>query len=291
MAWIYRPIVTRKTKDGGKIKSRSRRWWAKFEDPATGEKIRIPLKTRDKTTARQLAAEAERKAALAAAGLGNTYERQWARPLEQHVADFKQALLDKGNTLKHACLTAQRVEDLLEGIKTERWQQITPGAVQSWLAERRASEDAISSESSNHYLRAIKNFCRWMVKNGLAPHSPVAVLSLINSKPDQRVRRRALTVEELKLLLQVTAAEPARYCMSGPERALLYRVAVETGLRANELATLTPSSFSLTSDPPTVTVKAGYSKHRREDVLPLRPTTAALLAEHLQGKADRSTGL
>ena len=69
--------------------------------------------------------------------------------------------------------------------------------------------------------------------------------------------------------------------MTGPERAVLYLVAVNTGLRANELASLVPESFDLESDPPTMTVEAAYSKHRRRDVMPLRPDLAAIIKEHL----------
>ena len=58
---------------------------------------------------------------------------------------------------------------------------------------------------------------------------------------------------------------------------MLYRVAVETGLRRGELASLTRTSFALEGDHPTVTVEAASSKHRRRDVLPLRPDTAAAL--------------
>ena len=46
-------------------------------------------------------------------------------------------------------------------------------------------------------------------------------------------------------------------------------MALSTGLRASELASLRPESLLLLEDPPTVTVKAGYSKRRRMDVLPL----------------------
>jgi hypothetical protein len=70
--------------------------------------------------------------------------------------------------------------------------------------------------------------------------------------------------------------------MTGPERVMLYRLAVETGLRANELRTLKVSSFDLNKG--TVTVRAGYSKRKREDVLPLRPDTAAELREFLSSK-------
>jgi integrase len=48
--------------------------------------------------------------------------------------------------------------------------------------------------------------------------------------------------------------------MTGPDRAMLYRVAVGTGFRANELRSLTPESFDLDANPPKVTVEAAYSK-------------------------------
>ena len=65
---------------------------------------------------------------------------------------------------------------------------------------------------------------------------------------------------------------------------MLYRVAVETGLRRGELASLTRGSFDLDPKHPTVAVEAGYSKHRRRDVLPLRRDTAADLRNLLACK-------
>ena len=70
---------------------------------------------------------------------------------------------------------------------------------------------------------------------------------------------------------------------------MLYRVAVETGLRANELRSLTRSSFALDDDQPTVTVEAGYSKRRREDTLPLRPGLAGELRAFLRTLAPAAT--
>ena len=86
--------------------------------------------------------------------------------------------------------------------------------------------------------------------------------------------RRALAADEISALLAATEQEPERHGMTGPERALLYRLAIETGLRASELASLNRESFDLAADPPTVTVLAAYSKHRRDDTLPLRESTA-----------------
>ena len=57
-----------------------------------------------------------------------------------------------------------------------------------------------------------------------------------------------------------------------------------TGLRAGELRSLSRSSFTLDGEGPTVTIAAAYDKRRREDTLPLRPGTAALIKQHLGGK-------
>jgi integrase len=65
---------------------------------------------------------------------------------------------------------------------------------------------------------------------------------------------------------------------------MLYLVTSNTGLRNQELASLTPESFDLDHQDPTVTVQAGYSKHRRQDVQPIRADLADLLREYLAGK-------
>ena len=65
---------------------------------------------------------------------------------------------------------------------------------------------------------------------------------------------------------------------------MLYRLALGTGFRASELASLVPGSFDLDGRPPTVTVEAGYSKHRRRDVQPIRRDLADLLRPWLEAR-------
>ena len=81
---------------------------------------------------------------------------------------------------------------------------------------------------------------------------------------------------------QTTAAAPKRFGATGYERMLFYKLAVESGLRKNELRTLKVSAFDF--DELTVTVSAGCSKHRREDVLPLRKDTAKEIQSYLANK-------
>jgi Phage integrase family len=61
-------------------------------------------------------------------------------------------------------------------------------------------------------------------------------------------------------------------------------LAMGTGFRANELRTLTREAFALDADPPSVTVKAAYSKRRREDVQPIREELAAALRPWLAAR-------
>jgi len=96
--------------------------------------------------------------------------------------------------------------------------------------------------------------------------------------------RRALTDEELARLIRAAEKGQKVRAMTGPERGVLYHLAVGTGFRANELRSLTPESFDLDADPPKVTVQAAYSKHRRKDVQPIRRDPADLLRPWLAGK-------
>lgn len=78
-----------------------------------------------------------------------------------------------------------------------------------------------------------------MVSDRRAVESPVAQLTPVNARTDRRHERRAPNVDEIRRLVTAAAAGHEREGMSGPERALLYQLAIETGLRANELRSLT----------------------------------------------------
>lgn len=60
---------------------------------------------------------------------------------------------------------------------------------------------------------------------------------------------------------------------------MLYLLAVNTGFRASELASLMPDSFDFTGDVPTVTVLAACSKRRKTDARPL-PADLAISLRH-----------
>jgi len=206
--------------------------------------------------------------------------------LRDHVADFHQSLLAKGNTADYAKLTVSRVKRVLEGCKFSTWTDISASRVQRYLVALREGEEGISAQTFNYYLQAIKQFCRWMVDDRRASESPLSHLKPVNPKTDRRLERRALEPDELRYLLEVARNGLKRFGMTGPERAMLYRLAAETGLRANELRSLKVSSFDF--DLRTVSVQAAYSKRRDRDILPLRQDTVEQLKHFLSGKMPQA---
>jgi integrase len=142
----------------------------------------------------------------------------------------------------------------------------------------------ISVASSNYYLRDCKSFFRWMVKDGRCHENPLIHLEGVKGKADRRHDRRELSLDELHWLIDTTAQAGEIYGMTGHAREMLYRLAVETGLRSKELRSLTRSSFVLDGKEPTVTILAAYAKNRRQDTLPLKPSTAREIAIYLHGK-------
>ncbi len=272
-------------------------WIAKWYDHA-GHRQERSTRTNDKRAAERLlahwatAATLRREGAIDARAEG--LAAQARRPIEEHLKDFETALRAKGASDKHAELLLTRARKVMEGAKIRTWGDASASRAVEYLHELRTDREVkdeagnvaavrrgISAQTFNFYLQAVKQFGRWMVKDRRAADNPFAYLEPLNVKLDRRHDRRAFTVDELRRLLTAAGNGPDVRGMSGPDRAMLYRVTVETGLRAGELRSLTRASFDFESEPPTVTVGAAYSKRRREDTLPLRPKTADALARHV----------
>jgi len=218
---------------------------------------------------------------LARIGLLDQTRVAAGKPLAGHVEDFERALSDKGNTMKQTRLTAARVRRVFTGCRFRMWSDISAAQVQSYLASLRG--EGMSKQTSNYYLKAIKYFAQWMVQNGRASASPVEYIKCLSiGQDDIRRVRRALEPDQVRRLLEVTRTGESHFRLTGYERSLLYRLAVETGLRANEVRSLKVSSFDFQGC--TVTLRSAGAKNRQQATLPLRPDTAAEIKDWLARK-------
>ena len=134
----------------------------------------------------------------------------------------------------------------------------------------------------------MKQFCRWLQRDRRANENRLAHLQGGNVKLDIRRERRELSESEIAHLLKHAQTGPVRIGLSGEQRFMLYATALGTGLRASELASLTPSHFCLTTVPATVRIDAADEKARRGDTLPLPQDLVRLLSPWLAGKPKDS---
>ncbi len=254
-------------------------WWISFINH-TGKRKQVKGFT-DKSQTEQLAATLEKEAHLRRTGMIDAAQEELAKQkhasLELHLAEFQKALSRRKNTTKHVGLTMSRVRRVLDGCGFSTLGQLSAERIEAFLDEIR-SEEAFGHRTHNHYVQAIEQFCTWLVKTRRLGTNPVVGLTRLNCQTDLRHRRRALTQEEFVQLVQsASTSDKSIQCYSGSLRAMLYQFGYLTGLRRNELGSLTPSSFQLDGDEPTLTIAATISKHRRRDVLPLHPALATWL--------------
>ena len=213
-------------------------------------------------------------------GLLDSQQAKAGKPLGELVIEFEQNLIAKERNGKYRSDCIRQLRRIITECSFEFWSDISPTKVMTYLKGLR--DAGLGYSRSNSYLKKLKAFCKWMVECGYVSQSPVQHLKTLDAKLDRRHVRRVLEPDELRQLLETTAAGPERFGLTGYERSLLYRFAAETGLRVNEIRSLTVRSFDFGKS--TVTVEAGYSKRRRLDVLPLRKNTAAELKSYLANK-------
>ena len=264
-------------------------WLIKWKD--SNGKWRTCSGGKDKTTAKQISTQRELESRKLAEGLISETELQLrdARRtgITDHVSAWYDQLLARGNTTKHATLSRTRVLRLIEGCGFKNLTEVTAEKVNQWLADRRqadTSKRGFSSQTSNFYLTCFKSFLNWCAKTDKLSKNPVAYLNGINVKTDRRHDRRNLSQDEMRRLIEAARASNDTYRgMTGEDRALLYQLTSQTGLRASELKSLTVASFRL-NDKPSVTVQAAYAKNKKQSELPLRQDTAEVLAKRFKNR-------
>ena len=142
----------------------------------------------------------------------------------------------------------------------------------------------MSTERSNHYVRAIKGFTKWMEPKRVA-RDPLKELKTQDAARDRRLVRRALPVGDFVRLIEAARDSRASLCgLTGSERAMLYLVAAYTGLRASELASLTPDSFNLTEM--SISLGADSTKNGKNAELPLHHGLIEQLKSWMDGRPE-----
>jgi len=296
------------------FRKRGKVWYYRIVD-ADGAKVERKGCS-DRRATEEMARAAEAEAARGRAGLIDpkveARRQHGARPLAAHLADWHAHLIAKGGTPKHADLSldrARRVVALARGgrladidppktatkaargqatafadklLGPTRLDDLTPTAVQSALAALR--DGGRSLQTCNHHRTAIRGFARWAWRDGRTSEYALIAVAGFNANGDRRHDRRTLGLDELRRLVEAAHRGGPYRGMTGPDRAMAYRLAAATGLRYSEIASLAPHSFDLDGAAPAVTVAAAYTKNGDPASLNLPPDLAADLRDWLAYK-------
>ena len=221
------------------------------------------------------------------AGIRDDYADHRRRPLADLLAEYERHVRDKGGTTKEARQAARRCEIAFAAVGFATLKDLDATPAERWLAERRRlpkADGGFGPATSNHYRKSLVAFGNWLVKARRAAENPFRHVPKVNEEVDVRHERRPLTADEFARVLEAARLGRVYRRQPGSDRRMLYLVGGATGLRASELASLTPESFALDADPPAVVVEAGYSTHRRRDRVPLHLDLIPELRGWLAGK-------
>lgn len=190
---------------------------------------------------------------LKAWGLVDEARLEASKKLSENIEAWKNGLIARGRSESYANQLYLRVLSVADESEFKFWRDIDAEqvllSIDTWRQAGKvpgfSRKTKVSESTLLHYLQAFKQFTRWWVNKGYAAKDPMAVVPAERrpTKPGAKVsnmaQRRPLTEDEQRKLLASTAASTRQCKASGPERALLYRAALQTGLRASALRRLT----------------------------------------------------
>ena len=259
MAAVFRPWV-RNRKTGKSV--RAKNYVVQFRHPATGQRTRHYLKTPLKKVAEMKAAKLMERLELEAIGVLPPQSDAIGKSLTDLLTEFISVFRSRGLTHDYVRLVQFRLNRLLAITGWKAPGDISGRSMERALASLR--EKGTHPSTANAYLSHARTWTEWM----RLPLEPLRGVQPLPTKGIEKRKRRALTDDEAVRLLTATLASTQKVeGYTGEERYWAYQLALATGLRANEIRSITPESFNWQAN--TVRVLCGAAKNRREAIQPL----------------------
>lgn len=256
-------------------------WWVQYHH--RGRLVRRSLRTRDKRAAEIAAAELLKKEELKSAGVFDPHEDQKVRPLDDHLAEFEAVLLARDVVEKYRKERMGTLRTFAAWANAKRLGDLDVADASRWVNE--LARTGLSARGLNSRISGLRQLGAWVFATHRLPYDPFSTLELRNEDADRRHVRRALSRDEVDRLLDAArrgTVERARAFASktglsptyearlrhwGAWRAVIYELAVGTGLRANEIRTLAWGAVDL--DRGRARVTARFAKSRKEQAVEL----------------------
>jgi integrase len=228
----------------------------------------VSLQTTDLTVARRRAVkfveDKLRKQLIASNPEASTVSKGIAAALKEYLADLNAT----GNSSKQIATVKMRIERIIKQAKFNEYAQVDGVKVVNAI-DKLATKHKFGTATKNRHREAMRAWSGWMKRNHRWPINMLEDMALFKGDTTLARERAILSDGEFEKLLASVLVSKDRRNLSGEQRYWLYLTASQSGLRANELHSLKPSSFDLTSEPPTLTVHCTISKRRQTDTVVL----------------------
>ncbi len=312
--------VTRGRNGKPRIRVEARTYTAKYRD-GVGIVREHATGCRAKRSAEMVLAKLEQEAEKIRAGVLTAAESEMSKhrdtPLTEHIANYIDHQTAKGVHPQRVKNTRNRLRRLAADCRLHRLADLTADALERWMLDKAEHDDRakgpMGAGTRNGYREAAIGFGNWLLKRKRISTNPFLDVPKADKKADCRRKRRALTEDELRQLLAMARRRPLESALMirrgknkgqlkarvkpktrerlnrvGRERALIYKTMALTGLRKNELTTLTVECLELDADPPHLTLDPNNEKNREGNSIPLRSDLAEDIRAWLREKAERA---
>ena len=261
-------------------------------------------------------ADLERKAERVRAGLITPAEARTAEhlatPIAEHFDAYLEALAqpDRGRAaVQRPGVSPNPGSRSSRLASSGRWPTSTAGLSSGGLNRRRQAKASARLRNARPGSRVIASPTGADPRSAGLTANPFKGVPKADEKADRRRQRRAMTEDELSRLLDVARRRPLIDAMTvhrgkrkgqavanvgpetrerlealGRERALIYKTLVLTGLRKNELATLTVGQLRLDEPTAYAELDAADEKNREGNGVPIRADLADDLRAWLADK-------
>ena len=285
-------------------------YYARYRDH-TGKTVERATGCRDESNARQKLAKWEKEAEQITAGVLDASELETARaasgPIGPHLDAYEQALTVRDVSDVYKANAIRAVRRLMRETNLQTLRDIRRDKIEPWFAK--VISENMTARTRNYYRESILLFGNWLVEMKRFREHDLAGIPLADRRLDPRRQRRALTADEIGRLLAVAATRPLddartirrgkrkgertadvrpevveRLLALGRERVLVYRTLIYTGLRRDELRTLTVSRLDLTPGAECIRLEAANEKNSAGSTIPLRSDLAADLRQWITEK-------
>ncbi len=212
-------------------------------------------------------------------------QREGRRAIKEQIDGWQKHIEAADRSDSYAEVMSNLVRRVLKLARVCCLLDIVPGDIKHAIGKmpRERGEGDVSARQKNKALRACKMFCEQMRRDGKLRTNILADVTGWDERTDKRHQHVAFEPELAeRVIAAADASKETVERLTGPQRAMLYRVCAGTGFRKGTCRRLRVRDLKLTSPTPFIKVLATNVKNKVEADQPISHALARQLAKYVK---------